>query len=229
MQGERNTGLMPNANGCIYFGFSSLLALASIWLLCRAYLFHHSSAPRFIYSLPSFCLYNVGNNNTSFAYCCASRASIFRFRKASARMLKDLSHPCQRYSGTWELGHTSWHAVQRSSQGQIPRSSPKCRCAIRRLHYWCCYVSSICVWLRWSILANWFSSGAISPATAAGAQTMAKMARQKMSQCPQSKVVLSGYSQGAEQVHGALKVLGRDAAKIGVSDSPSSFFQLFNK
>jgi Cutinase len=58
---------------------------------------------------------------------------------------------------------------------------------------------------------------------------MARMARQKMTQCPQTKVVLSGYSQGAEQVHGALKVLGRDAAKIGVSDVPGGFFQLFDK
>jgi len=60
-------------------------------------------------------------------------------------------------------------------------------------------------------------TGAISPATAAGSQKMASMARQKMSQCPQTKVVLSGYSQGAEQVHGALKILGRDAAKVGAA------------
>ena len=80
-----------------------------------------------------------------------------------------------------------------------------------------------------SIVANESSSGAISPATAAGSQKMASMARQKMSQCPQTKVVLSGYSQGAEQVHGALKILGRDAAKVGVSNSATGFFQISNK
>jgi cutinase len=57
---------------------------------------------------------------------------------------------------------------------------------------------------------------------------MAKMTRQKMSQCPQTKVVLSGYSQGAEQVHGALKILGRDAAKIGVSAFATSPFRFSN-
>jgi cutinase len=58
-------------------------------------------------------------------------------------------------------------------------------------------------------------TGAINPTGQSGARTMAKMAKDMMSKCPETKIVLSGYSQGAEQVHGALKNLGTDAAKIG--------------
>lgn len=54
------------------------------------------------------------------------------------------------------------------------------------------------------------------PSYADGATKMAEMARKKMSQCPGVKVVLSGYSQGAEQVHGALQAMGRDSANIAV-------------
>jgi hypothetical protein len=61
-------------------------------------------------------------------------------------------------------------------------------------------------------------SGGTNPSGAAGAVKMAAMAKAVMSRCPQSKIVLSGYSQGAEQVHGALagKNLGPDGAKIAV-------------
>lgn len=46
--------------------------------------------------------------------------------------------------------------------------------------------------------------GSISPASAEGAKTMAKLVTQLKSSCPDSKVIISGYSQGAQQVHGAL-------------------------
>src|SRR6201996_8758930 len=61
-------------------------------------------------------------------------------------------------------------------------------------------------------------TGASSPKTAQGAIKMAEMARQALA--TGSYVVLSGYSQGAEQVHGALLLLGDDAAKIAVFSSP---------
>jgi cutinase len=47
-------------------------------------------------------------------------------------------------------------------------------------------------------------SGALSPGTAQGARTMASLTQQVLSKCPDTKVILAGYSQGAEQVHGAL-------------------------
>jgi len=63
------------------------------------------------------------------------------------------------------------------------------------------------------------TSGAINPAGAEGAKDMTAKAKQVMSSCPQSKIVLSGYSQGAEQVHGALQKanLGTDGAKIAAA------------
>jgi cutinase len=47
---------------------------------------------------------------------------------------------------------------------------------------------------------------------------MAKKARSVMERCPDSRIILSGYSQGAEQVHGALgkSNLGELGAKIAV-------------
>ncbi|KAF2436161.1 cutinase [Tothia fuscella] len=47
-------------------------------------------------------------------------------------------------------------------------------------------------------------SGATNPANAAGAKDMAAQAAAAVAACPNTKVVLSGYSQGAEQVRGAL-------------------------
>jgi hypothetical protein len=61
-------------------------------------------------------------------------------------------------------------------------------------------------------------SGGVNPSGAAGAIKMTAMARAAWAKCPQTKIVLGGYSQGAEQVHGALagKNLGLEGAKIAV-------------
>jgi cutinase len=50
-------------------------------------------------------------------------------------------------------------------------------------------------------------TGALQPAQAQGALTMANLTQQALAACPQTQVVLAGYSQGAEQVHGALENL----------------------
>jgi cutinase len=55
-------------------------------------------------------------------------------------------------------------------------------------------------------------TGGINPANGAGAKTMANMAQKHLG--GGEKVILSGYSQGAEQVHGALRILGGVGAKI---------------
>lgn len=47
-------------------------------------------------------------------------------------------------------------------------------------------------------------SGALNPGSAQGAKTMASLTQQALKNCPDTKVILAGYSQGAEQVHGAL-------------------------
>jgi len=62
-------------------------------------------------------------------------------------------------------------------------------------------------------------SGGTNPSGAPGAVKMSAMAKSVISRCPQAKIVLSGYSQGAEQVHGALaaKNLGADGAKIAAA------------
>jgi cutinase len=61
-------------------------------------------------------------------------------------------------------------------------------------------------------------SGAINPSGAPGALDMTKKVKAILERCPDIKIVLSGYSQGAEQVHGALaeKNLGPLGAKIAV-------------
>jgi cutinase len=64
------------------------------------------------------------------------------------------------------------------------------------------------------------TSGAINPAAADGAKNMVMMATTALAACPNTKVVLSGYSQGAEQVRGAL--IDMPAGKVAVS-SFSSF------
>ncbi|KAI4737988.1 cutinase-domain-containing protein [Aureobasidium sp. EXF-12298] len=63
-------------------------------------------------------------------------------------------------------------------------------------------------------------SGALSPGTAQGARTMASLTQQVLSKCPDTKVILAGYSQGAEQVHGALINLqnGQVAAALTFGD-----------
>ncbi|KIW05457.1 uncharacterized protein PV09_03346 [Verruconis gallopava] len=51
-------------------------------------------------------------------------------------------------------------------------------------------------------------SGATDPQGATGSKNMAMFSQKVATACPSSKVVLSGYSQGAEQVRGALMNLG---------------------
>jgi cutinase len=69
-------------------------------------------------------------------------------------------------------------------------------------------------------------SGGTNPSGSKGAINMAAMAKAVMGRCPNTKIVLGGYSQGAEQVHGALfsKNLGQDGARIAVRFSLSSRF-----
>jgi cutinase len=61
-------------------------------------------------------------------------------------------------------------------------------------------------------------SGGTNPSGSAGAIKMTSMAKSILERCPNARVILSGYSQGAEQVHGALfaKNLGEDGARIAV-------------
>ena len=55
----------------------------------------------------------------------------------------------------------------------------------------------------------------------AGGPTMAKLASQVSSSCPNSKIVLSGYSQGAMVVHSALKTFsGSKVAAVVVFGDP---------
>jgi cutinase len=68
-------------------------------------------------------------------------------------------------------------------------------------------------------------TGATDPKNAAGALNMVAMVAKVAAACPNSKVVLSGYSQGAEQVRGALMNMpagGAMMAKVAVRYS--SFF-----
>jgi len=62
-------------------------------------------------------------------------------------------------------------------------------------------------------------SGGTNPSGSKGAIKMAEMAKSIIQKCPSAKIVLGGYSQGAEQVHGALstKNLGADGAKIAAA------------
>lgn len=63
--------------------------------------------------------------------------------------------------------------------------------------------------------------GSISPKTASGSTNCAFLVKQALSKCPDTKIVLAGYSQGAQQVHGCLMNLGStEAAKVAVSASP---------
>lgn len=48
-----------------------------------------------------------------------------------------------------------------------------------------------------------------------GGPTMASLVSQSLKQCPNSKIVLSGYSQGAMVVHNAVADQGVDASDVG--------------
>lgn len=63
-------------------------------------------------------------------------------------------------------------------------------------------------------------SGATNPAAAAGAKDMVKQANAALAACPNTKIVLSGYSQGAEQVRGAL--INMPSNKVAVSRTPAA-------
>ncbi|KAH7057343.1 cutinase precursor [Macrophomina phaseolina] len=60
--------------------------------------------------------------------------------------------------------------------------------------------------------------GSISPKTASGSTNCASLVKQALSKCPDTKIVLAGYSQGAQQVHGCLMNLGStEAAKVAAA------------
>lgn len=66
--------------------------------------------------------------------------------------------------------------------------------------------------------------GSMSPGQAEGSKNCAQLVKQALSNCPQTKIVLAGYSQGAQQVHGCLIDLSADEAqKVAVSALPNHF------
>lgn len=54
--------------------------------------------------------------------------------------------------------------------------------------------------------------GFLAGGDAAGSQTMAQLTQQAVQQCPQSKVLMSGYSQGSQVVHNAAAMLPADVS-----------------
>lgn len=67
-------------------------------------------------------------------------------------------------------------------------------------------------------------AGFLAGGSASGSTTFANLITQTYSQCPNTKVVISGYSQGSQLVHNAAaKLSSADAAKIsaGMSRFPS--------
>lgn len=68
-------------------------------------------------------------------------------------------------------------------------------------------------------------SGALSPSTALGGRTMADLTEKALQNCPETKVILAGYSQGAEQVRGALQNL--EEGQVAVNFTPNAPKQLF--
>lgn len=59
-------------------------------------------------------------------------------------------------------------------------------------------------------------TGAMNPSDAEGSKDMTAKVKETWASCPDTKIILCGYSQGAEQVHGALQRanLGQDGGKI---------------
>jgi cutinase len=50
-----------------------------------------------------------------------------------------------------------------------------------------------------------------------GGSTMASLVKQALSQCPNTKVVVSGYSQGAEVVHNAMSTQGLKSGQVAAA------------
>lgn len=67
-------------------------------------------------------------------------------------------------------------------------------------------------------------SGSVSPQRAEGAIEMARLTRLALSNCPDTQVVLAGYSQGAQQVHGALLNLQRGQVSVSYLVHPRYCF-----
>ncbi|KAK6074428.1 cutinase [Seiridium cupressi] len=63
------------------------------------------------------------------------------------------------------------------------------------------------------------SAGITSEASGSGpgSQAMTKAAQQALSSCPQTKVILTGYSQGAMVVHNSAKQLGSQVSAVGAA------------
>jgi cutinase len=72
-------------------------------------------------------------------------------------------------------------------------------------------------------------SGALSPGTAQGARTMASLTQQVLSKCPDTKVILAGYSQGAEQVHGALINLQNGQVAVRIQSFQTTLNHILTK
>jgi cutinase len=52
----------------------------------------------------------------------------------------------------------------------------------------------------------------LSGGSASGTKTMASMINSKVSQCPNTKIIAGGYSQGAQVAHNALATLPANVA-----------------
>ncbi|KAI1840846.1 hypothetical protein JX266_012928 [Neoarthrinium moseri] len=50
-----------------------------------------------------------------------------------------------------------------------------------------------------------------------GSQAMTKQAQQALSSCPETKLILTGYSQGAMVVHNSAKLLGSQVSTVGAA------------
>lgn len=74
--------------------------------------------------------------------------------------------------------------------------------------------------------------GFLAGGDAAGSQLMAQLVQQTVEQCPQSKVIMSGYSQGCQLVHNAAAMLpadvsGKVAGAVLFGDPGMLFLSLF--